>query len=157
MADAFWTFSLGFYARPGVSAACIALQDGYGVDVDLVLFALWCASRGHVLSDAELAATDALVAGWRNSVVQPLRQARRALKPAPEMVEAGAASALRRQILTLELEAERIQQGAMEAQAPAPGTTARDAAAERNLAGVGRLSAIPDDDAALGVLLEAFA
>ena len=157
MADAFWAFSVGFYERPGVSAACVALQDAYGADVDLVLFALWCASRGHVLSEAELAAVDALVASWRSSVIQPLRGARRALKPAPDMVDAAAAARLRKQILTLELEAERMQQSAMESQAPPAGTTAHERAAEQNLIAVARLSRIPEDDEQLCVLLKAFA
>ena len=156
MAEAFWTFSLGFYGRPGVSAACIALQDEYGADVDLVLFALWCASLGHTLSDAEIAAVDAHIAGGRASVVQPIRAARRALKPAPDGVDASAADALRKSLLANELEAERLQQCAMAAHAPAPGTASPASAARDNLAAVARLSAIPPDAASLAALLQAF-
>ena len=40
-----WEFSLDFYARPGVSAALIELQDRAGLDVNLILFALWLGAR----------------------------------------------------------------------------------------------------------------
>ena len=45
----FWRFSLHFYRQPGVSDACIALQDGCGVDVNLLLFLLWLADEGQLL------------------------------------------------------------------------------------------------------------
>ena len=157
MADAFWAFSLAFYVRPGVSAACIELQDKHGADVDLVLFVLWCASRGQRLSGADLGAADASVAAWRQTVVQPIRQARRALKPPPELVEAEDAEALRRKLLTAELEAERLQQRALEAQAPPPGDAESQAAARHNLESVARLTNVPLDAAPLAVLLQAFA
>ena len=46
----FWRFSLKFYGQSGVSDACIALQDGCGIDVNLLLFLFWLASERQVLS-----------------------------------------------------------------------------------------------------------
>jgi uncharacterized protein (TIGR02444 family) len=83
MAEALWAFALDVYARPGVSAACIALQDESGADVDIVLYALWCASRGSVLDGAALEAADAVAAPWREATIRPVREVRRALKPPP--------------------------------------------------------------------------
>jgi uncharacterized protein (TIGR02444 family) len=37
---AFWRFSLALYARPGVAAALLGLQDRAGRDVNLVLYTL---------------------------------------------------------------------------------------------------------------------
>ena len=68
-AEAFWAFSLDFYARADVAPACIALQDKCGADVDVVLFTLWCASRGRRLQLSELAVIDAAIAWWRSEVV----------------------------------------------------------------------------------------
>ena len=156
-ANVLWAFSLAFYRRPGVSDACIALQDAHGADVDVLLFSLWCARRGHRLGEAELAAVDASVAPWRAEVVQPLRAARRALKPPPgPPFDAPAATALRAQTLTLELEAERLQHAAMAAQAPPPGDAPPQDAARHNLAAVARLAGIPADAAPLRTLLQAF-
>ena len=43
----FWRFSLKFYRQAGVAEACIAAQDGCGVDVNLLLFLFWLASGGR--------------------------------------------------------------------------------------------------------------
>ena len=43
--EAFWRFSLAFYARPGVADALIALQDRAGSTSILMLFGLWLGVR----------------------------------------------------------------------------------------------------------------
>ena len=111
----FWQFSLEFYARRGVEAACLQLQDEAGADVDLLLFLLFCARHGRALSSAEVTSLDRLVADWRAEVVRPLRAVRRRLKTGFPGV---AAEALRGEVKRLELEAERLQQEHMEKAAP---------------------------------------
>ena len=76
----FWSFSLDLYARPGVAPACLALQDRFGCDVNILLFALWAARCGKALARADFDALDAAVAPWRGGVVEPIRALRRALK-----------------------------------------------------------------------------
>ena len=46
----FWTFSLRIYGQPGVPPACLTLQDEHGVDVNVLLFALYAASCGRQLA-----------------------------------------------------------------------------------------------------------
>ena len=158
MGEPFWEFSLAFYAKPGVSAACLALQDEFGADVDVVLFALWRARLGHGLSAAELDAVDGAIAAWRKSVVQPIRAARRACQPAPRgEFDSVATEALRKQLLSAELAAERLQHGAMQTLAPSPGTVAASVAAPANLACFARHAGIPPDAAPIATLLAAFA
>ncbi len=99
--NAFWRFSLAFYATPGVAPACLALQDREGLDVNLVLFCCWV---GVALDRAVLAEAEALVAEWRTEVVQKLRAVRRWLKPLPE------AAGLRAAVAAQELAAEQHQQ-----------------------------------------------
>jgi uncharacterized protein (TIGR02444 family) len=151
----FWQFSLEYYARPGVEAACLALQDEAGADVDLLLYLLFCARHGRALSGEEVARLDRLVADWRAEVVRPLRAIRRRLKTGfPDI----AAEALRSEVKRLELEAERLQQQQMETAAPpaslgaasAPAPAAR-ANLERYAAYLGGLAAGP-----VGALLAAF-
>ena len=55
----FWRFSLKFYRQPQVAEACIALQDGAGIDVNLLLFLLWQAAEGRTLAVAEVDALEA--------------------------------------------------------------------------------------------------
>src|SRR5436190_9887433 len=111
---AFWRFSLGIYRRGDVAEACIRLQDEQKVDVNLLLFLLWQAELGRVLSEHEIEELERRIAPWRNATVIPLRAVRRALKPAPGLVPAPAAELFRTRIKAVELEAERLQQEAMD-------------------------------------------
>jgi uncharacterized protein (TIGR02444 family) len=106
----FWRFSLFFYRQPGVSDACIALQDEYGVDVNLLLFLLWLAGEGRLLSADEIRALDAKVRDWRNLTVVPVRSMRRKLKGARTLVDPPQQEAFRKKVKAIELEAERLQQ-----------------------------------------------
>jgi uncharacterized protein (TIGR02444 family) len=115
----FWRFSLGFYRRPGVADACIALQEEAGVDVNLLLFLLWHATLRRQLSREELKGLERRVAPWRDATVIPLRSVRRALKSPPPLVPPTTAEAFRTRIKAVELEAERLQQEAMHALARA--------------------------------------
>jgi uncharacterized protein (TIGR02444 family) len=116
--SAFWDFSLRFYAKPGVPAACLELQDRGGADVNVVLFLLYLARRGRRISQADAAALDGAVAEWREQVVRPLRTARRHLKTVGLPFAGEPAAQLRNDIKRHELAAERIQQLALEQQFP---------------------------------------
>jgi uncharacterized protein (TIGR02444 family) len=105
-AEEFWAFSLDLYARPGVAAACLRLQDAHALDVNLLLLCCWLARRGCRLTAADLAAAEARAAPLRARVLEPLRAARQALKTLPV---AGAA-ALYAQVKQVELAAEREEQ-----------------------------------------------
>jgi uncharacterized protein (TIGR02444 family) len=133
-ADRFWRFSLALYGRPGVADACVALQDRDGLDVNVVLWCCWHASEGRALDIAELAAADAQVAPWRTGVVEPLRAVRRRLKlTRPGPVDEGR-EALRQQVKSAELEAEKHEQAALTAAAVgAPVSEPPTAVAWRNL------------------------
>ncbi len=111
-APGFWPFSTAVYGQAGVKQACLTLQDA-GLDVNLGLFVVWTIADGRdprpVLDQAL-----SLSALWRGAVVQKLREAREALKPAPDFIDAEAAADLRKTVLNAELEAERLQQAALE-------------------------------------------
>ena len=58
------------------------LQEKLGVDVNILLFAIFARlERGVTLDTQDLAAIDGLVRGWRTEIVQVLRQVRRDLNP----------------------------------------------------------------------------
>jgi uncharacterized protein (TIGR02444 family) len=109
----FWRFSLATYRQPGVAEACLALQDGFGVDVNVLLFALWLGTQGRRLDDVEMQFVLDEAAGWAGEVVVPLRTVRRRLKDDPPLVAPDAAQAFRTQVKRLELEAERLEQEAL--------------------------------------------
>ena len=115
----FWAYSLALYGREGVEPACLALQDRYGLEVNLLLFCCWAGSRGRRLSPAELESLASAGRAWREAVVEPLRQARRWLKGEGAAFGA-AAEALRQEIKASELAAEAIQQETLHRSLPLP-------------------------------------
>src|SRR5258706_9315513 len=81
-----WRFSLRFYRRPGVADACIALQDGCGVDVNILLFFLWLALARRCVPSAAAPAVCARAAPRRDGVGGTLRTLRRRLKDRSPLV-----------------------------------------------------------------------
>ena len=132
----FWRFSVKFYAEPGVAQACIELQDQAGVDVNLLFFLLWHATQNRALRHDEVARLDREIGAWRDMAVVPLRDVRRALKTPPPVMAPQQAEDFRTRIKAVELEAERLQQEAMYAQAAQLGQAApsKAEAASRSMA-----------------------
>jgi uncharacterized protein (TIGR02444 family) len=156
----FWTFSLRLYGEAGVADACLALQDKQGIDVNLLLFALWAARSGRRLSLVEMRALIELTESWRRDIVVPLRLVRRALSTPPAAIEATAAARLRREIKKAELESERLQQAALFAFRPieiigTPGAPAQ--AASDNVALYATAVATVFDAAPVEIILAALA
>jgi uncharacterized protein (TIGR02444 family) len=155
----FWRFSLHLYRQPGVSDACLALQDGCGVDVNLLLFLLWLADGGQVLSADDVKKLDDQVRDWRNLTIIPIREVRRKLKGARTLVDPGTQEALRNKVKVLELEAERLQQEALYAFAqsgPLGKQAVPPAAARGNVLAYERIMNVTFPPSALDVLLGAF-
>lgn len=103
-AEAAWKYALQVYSRPGVSHACLLLQDELDLDVLVMLhLAYMSGSTGAApiaLSDVETA--DTCVHDWRDGVVRPLRSARRSIQKDDQEL-----SELRAMIQKAELAAER--------------------------------------------------
>jgi uncharacterized protein (TIGR02444 family) len=153
-----WAFATSVYGRAGVSEACLTLQDRYGQDVLLLLFAAWAGAQGGlVLSPEQMAQANTQAAGWRGGVVEVLRDLRRRLKGDPATSLDEDVAALREDIKRAELAAERIALTRLERAAP-PWPTHGDAAdlsdtAERNLARAFETAAgHPPDTTAAGLL-----
>jgi uncharacterized protein (TIGR02444 family) len=111
MAEAFWTFSTRFYARPGVEAHLLTLQDRDGLEVNLALFCLFAAQLHHALDHTAIEAMRGVGLAWGHEVVGHLRQARRLMKPRASENEA--AARLRNEVKAIELAAEKAMQAAL--------------------------------------------
>ncbi|WOE79421.1 TIGR02444 family protein [Pseudomonas protegens] len=104
MSSDLWSFSLTTYALPGVQEACLQLQ-AEGSNVCLLLCGAWLGQRGVCCDSQRLEQLKEFAAPWHLDVVQPLRNLRIGWRDAARVdLEL---SALRQQVKTLELEAER--------------------------------------------------
>nr|BFD45167.1 TIGR02444 family protein [Pseudomonas sp. FFPRI_1] len=104
MSSDLWSFALKTYALPGVQEACLQLQES-GANVCLLLCGAWLGRQGIGCDQQRLKQLEELTVPWDREVVQPLRNLRIGWR------EAASAdtelSALREQLKSLELEAER--------------------------------------------------
>lgn len=151
----FWNFTLGVYGHPGVSQACIGLQDRHGLNVNMLIFCLWAGSHGQSLAVGELERLEAALTPWDEAVVKPLRAVRRWLK-AQDLVPREQAEPLGRAILGREIESEGLAQRLMERSLPlVPGKGDAKAAASNLLGylGLRAVSGSDSDRADLAVLL----
>lgn len=109
--SAFWDFSLSIYGRPGVADACLFLQDRYGLDVNLILFCVWVGSTGRgPLEEHQIDACVSRTSDWRECVIEPLRQIRRACRDEPLGVPEFLLQVFRPSMHDVELDAEHVEQ-----------------------------------------------
>ncbi|HEX3861382.1 MAG TPA: TIGR02444 family protein [Stellaceae bacterium] len=146
LGEAFWRFSLTFYARPAVAEALLALQNRAEHNVNIVLFGLWLGSvRGRYLTATDLSRIREAVKPLDTVVITPLRRLRQGLKTDDD----AQMQALRRRMAGVELAAERVVQYRLAAclggaVAPHLAADALAAAAAANLALIlGEHAALP--------------
>lgn len=118
---AFWDWALKAYATPGVSEACLHLQDAQGHNVPLLLWAAWTAATLRPLDEDTAEAACDTARAWESAAIAPIRAVRRTLKlPIPD-VDDTRRETLRAQVKAVELAAEKGLMADLEALAPAPG------------------------------------
>lgn len=106
-----WDWTLAAYAQAGTPEATLKLQDDYGQNTSFLLWAVWAEGP-----DAAALAEGAKIAkAWDATVLKPIRQVRRDLKPAFAGVDDGAKEGLRDDVKAVELRAERVLMEALEA------------------------------------------
>jgi uncharacterized protein (TIGR02444 family) len=107
-ANAFWSYSARVYSRPGVTDACLKLQDDFSLDVNLLLFCLWCAAEGPGrLNGDDFDQIEQRLGTWQTDTVQPLRTIRRQSR---DELGDELAGFFRASMLQAELDAERVEQ-----------------------------------------------
>lgn len=104
------------------------LQDRFGLDVNLLLFAARVGVAGQLTTDT-LAAASERVAQWHSEIVRPLRGVRRRLKSGPQPAPSPATTELREQLKALEIRAELIELDELDALVPDLDTADEDAVA----------------------------
>ena len=102
-----WDYSVATYGLEGVAPACLALQETFGLDVNLLLYAAWLAQREQRLSHQHLVDVETLIGDWREDMIKPLRALRQQWRQMSD------ATVLRDEIKSLELRAEQQQHDMM--------------------------------------------
>jgi len=113
-----WDYARVAWDKPGVSEACLALQDRHGQCVALLLWRAWAAAEGRSVSVATGRRAIAVARVWEVDIVAPLRTARRALAGGFEGDEPP--ERLRQAVRAVELDAERMLLDRLEALTPPP-------------------------------------
>jgi uncharacterized protein (TIGR02444 family) len=131
-----WAFALDLYARPGVEALLLDLQDKHGQCVAYLIWALWLAAEGRRADNGALAEAAGLARAWETVATGPLRTLRRSLANNPAAAPKSVREWLRAQVQAVELDAERRLLEMLEAASPAAGPAALDPA--RTLAGAAK-------------------
>jgi uncharacterized protein (TIGR02444 family) len=111
-----WDFAVWAYAEPGVEKACLALQNRFAIDVNMVLFCAWLAYRGTGTTHLAKFLGSALKMSreWQRTLVAPLRDCRENMKDVIETStlvgnDRVAAAELRERIKQCELDVEQLQ------------------------------------------------
>lgn len=164
---AFWEFSLRIYHRDDVAPACLALQERHGIDVNVLLFALWLGECGKAVSAEELQDCAREADRWHVDVVRPLRRLRTELKTTTYAGHDTRVQAYRERLKRLEIEAEHLEQrmlyeagetvlkGAEAAVGDAAGDVSKCGRNAREYFDSLGISMSPEDDAALDILVRA--
>lgn len=158
---AFWEFSLAYYSRESVAAACLSLQNRRGADVNILLLCCWLGTLGFKVEEQALKAAIAAVEDWRRDVLEPLRAVRRAAADRfPELAK-GDRQSIKHGMLSVELDCERVAQekiadAASGLIAPVPESNPRDiaGAALESYFGLFIGAPEPQDNDDLAALLE---
>lgn len=121
-----WDGVVAAYERAGVPEICLKLQDEYGQNTSLLLWAAIVQPQ----DEAVLAQAVAAARSWDETALKPLRAVRRALKaPSPPVADA-AREGLREDVKAAELRAERVLVETLEGLgAAAAGAAGQDGAA----------------------------
>jgi uncharacterized protein (TIGR02444 family) len=112
-------FALRVYSRDDAAPACVLLQDCFGIDVNLLLFAARVGTTSRLTTGALRTATER-VAQWHAEVVRPLRGVRRRLKSGPLPAPNPATMELREELKELEIRAELIELDELDVLVPDP-------------------------------------
>jgi uncharacterized protein (TIGR02444 family) len=108
--EAFWEFSLAFYAREPVGQACLSLQNRRGADVNILLLCCWLATLKLTVGELALKGAVEAVADWRHNVLEPLRGVRRNVMDAPMEIAKAERRAIKDAVLAAELDSEHVAQ-----------------------------------------------
>lgn len=76
----FWNYSSQLFQIAEVAEACLAMQNNFDADVNLLLFCCWAGDHHRQLDDTDINNLITASAPWQNAIIKPLREARKLMK-----------------------------------------------------------------------------
>lgn len=147
-----WRYALALYARPGVEALCLQLQE-QGAAINRLLLACWLGQNGRMLTAERWHSLDA---DWRRNITEPLREIRyrvRALRQQQPEVDACYAALRQAELAAEQVELWQLWQTAHDW--PAEAVDDAEALIAANLISYRQLTGQPLDEACLCQLARA--
>jgi uncharacterized protein (TIGR02444 family) len=107
----FWDFSIDVHKKEGIHEACLQLQEGFELDINVLFFCCWAgASGGMPLSEGDMTKILRGAGSWQEDIVRPIWRARWLLKGGFEGYPDELVEQLRKDLVTSEVHAEHIEQ-----------------------------------------------
>ncbi|MEM1380766.1 MAG: TIGR02444 family protein [Pseudomonadota bacterium] len=103
-----WDYAVKVYGLPGVKDALLKLQDRYHLDVNAVLWGLWCARYGFALDEDQAEAVLTTTKDFALHTTRPLRAVRLFLSAPKVGFSAEDLKTLRDDVLQIEVKSEEL-------------------------------------------------
>lgn len=111
LAEEFWSISSRMYSAPTIERACLHLQDKFACNINILLYCCWIAWRFGVRLDTEtLKHLNDAISPFHQNITAPLRTTRLQLAQHAENLSTEVHAALKRHFVSLEIQAERVEQ-----------------------------------------------
>ena len=109
-----WDFSIQTWKIPAVEDACLSLQNTVDADVNILLYCCWLGDKQLLLSSDDILQLIEASNPWQNSILKPLRNARRMMKQHIIAMPAELLDQTVNNMSEMEINAERMQQQSLE-------------------------------------------
>lgn len=109
----FWDFSIEYYSICEVEKNCLKLQDQFDLNVNLILFCYWLATKNHILNKEQWQQVLLASQPWEE-VIKPLRLSRKMMKDSSIAWPSDFKLETKKSVSSIEINTEHMQQLSIE-------------------------------------------
>jgi len=108
-----WNYSTQIWALPEVEANCLALQNDFDANINMLFYCCWVGSKNLCLSDDDLQILIDTIQPWQ-TIIKPLRESRKMMQQQAIAMPADLKDNTINNMSEMELNAEHMAQIALE-------------------------------------------
>lgn len=109
----FWNYSTQIWTLPDVEKICLALQDNFDTDTNILLYCCWVGDKNLNLSDDDLQTLLDTIQPWQ-TIIKPLRESRKLMQQQSIAMPSNLKDQTISNMNDMELNAEHMAQLALE-------------------------------------------